>query len=120
MAVTTTKLFDPPLRGAIADAVGKVTKSFQNWLFSIQNQFPLILIDTTSGNVVQALPAAGLSATTGQSNQNQELIYRKISADANTVTINGSFDGAQVLTSNTGAASRVRFKSDGTNWYVVG
>lgn len=115
-----TKLFDPPLLRGIVDAAGKVTKSFQNWLFVLRDRAPLTIIDTSGGSVVVALPAAGLDSTTGQSNQNAELIYRKTTPDGNTVTITGSFDGNQVLTSNTGAASRVRFKSDGANWYVVG
>lgn len=111
---TQTQLFPPPLRDS------ELPLPLQKYLFTLQNLLPLVTLDTTGGNVAIALPAAGLNSTTGQSNQNMEIIYRKTSADGNTVTISGSPDGAQVLTSNTGAASRVRFKSDGTSWWVVG
>ncbi len=80
----------------------------------------LFTADTTDGAIEVNLPPPGANQSTGQSNQGQELIYRKVSPDANTLTINGSPDGPQVLTSNVGAASRVRFQSDGTDWWVVG
>lgn len=114
MTVAHTVLFDPPVRFT------QLEEPIRKYLFTLQNLLPLNLVDTTAGNVVITLPPAGLNASTGQSNQNQEITYRKTSADGNTVTINGSADGAQILTSNTGASSRVRFKSDGTAWWVVG
>ena len=74
-------------------------------------------MDTTAAPVTIALPPAGLNSSTGQSNQNQEIIYLKASADANTWTITGALTGDIVLTTQ---YSGVRFKSDGTNWYKVG
>jgi hypothetical protein len=92
----------------------------QKYLFSLQNLHPLITADTAAGSYSEALPPAGNLSGTGQNNQNQEITYRKISSDGHTLTITGSADGPQTLTSNVGAASRVKFKSDGTNWWVVG
>lgn len=109
-----TQLFPPPLRDS------NVSEPLKRWLLTLQYLLPLVTIDTTAGPVVDTLPPAGLNSSTGQSNQNAEIVYRKTSADANTVTINGSADGPIVLTSNAGAASRARFKSNGTSWYVVG
>jgi hypothetical protein len=115
-----TQLFPPPSASPVADAMGYIAKPFRNWLFSVQYLLPLITVDTSAGAQVIALPSPGNEAS-GQSNQNQELIYRKISTDGNTVTINGSADGPIVLTTgDKSATSRVRFKSDGTNWWVVG
>jgi hypothetical protein len=90
------------------------------WELETQQAAPLITVDTTDGDEVIALPPAGLASSTGQTNQNRELTYRKTSPDVNTVKITGSPDGDQILTSNGGAASRVRFKSDATDWWVVG
>jgi hypothetical protein len=115
-----TQLYPPPTRSAAVDDKGFIAKPFRQWLFTVQNLLPLVTVNTAAGNVVIALPPAGLNNTTGESNQNSEIVYRKTSSDANTVTITGSPDGSQVLTSNVGAASRVRFKSDGTSWWVVG
>lgn len=109
-----TNLFPPPLRGS------SLPDALQKYLITLQMLLPLVTVDTTGGSVVIPLPPAGLNVATGQSNQNMEITYRKTSADANTVTITGSADGAQVLTSNIGAASRVRLKSDGYRWWVTG
>jgi hypothetical protein len=89
-------------------------------MLTLDTAQPLFIGDTTDGNIEVELPPAGANQATGQSNQGQELIYRKVSADSNTLTVTGSPDGPQILTSNTGAASRVRFQSDGTDWWVVG
>lgn len=116
MATTTTTLFPPPLRGEILDAVGKVARTFQQWLFSLQNRQQLKLVDTTSGSYAEALPAAGVNPATGQSNQDQELVYKKVSADGNTFTLTGAWDGPQTLVAQ---RDKVRLRSNGTNWYVV-
>ena len=111
---TQTVLFDPPVRQS------NLEKPIVKYLFTIQNLHPLTTVDTTTGNMVIALPPAGVDAA-GQSNQNQELTFRKSSPDANTVTIKGSIDGPQILTTNVvGPGSWVRFKSDGANWWVTG
>ena len=122
MPTTTTVLHDPPLREKIADAAGRLARSLTYWLFSLQKQHQLKLVDTSGGNYAETTPPAGLNSATGQSNQNQEIVYKKISADANTFTLNGSTqgplpEGAQTLTAQW---SKLRIKSNGTNWYVVG
>lgn len=116
MSVKQTTLFPPPVRDE------SISDSLRGYLFSLQRKEPLVAIDTTAGSVVVALPQPGLTnSQTGQSNQNQEIAYVKISADANTVTISGAVGGNQVLTTQTpNPGSCVRFKSDATNWYVVG
>src|SRR5260370_2593862 len=116
MTITRTTLFPPPVRDS------KLSEPEQKYLFSLQTLHPLVAVDTSAGNVAIALPNAGLtSSQTGQSNQNQEISYVKTSADANTVTITGAVGGPQVLTTQTpNAGSCVRFKSDGTNWKLVG
>lgn len=119
-AAIQTVLFPPPTRTKAVDDKGFLAIPLRQWLFTIQNLLPLTTVDTSAGAQVIALPTAG-NLTNGQSNQNQELIYRKISTDGNTVTITGSADGPVVLTTgDKSATSRVRFKSDGTNWWVVG
>lgn len=119
MSVKQTQLFVPPTRAKALAQDGTLAKPYQQYLFTLQYLLPLILVDTTSGNVVIALPPAGLNATTGQSNQNMEITYRKTSVDGNTATITGSPDGNQVLNANTGANSVVKLKSDGTSWWVT-
>lgn len=114
MSVIKTILFDPPVRKS------NIEEPVKKYLFTLQNLLPLNTVDTTAGNVALDLPPAGLNNSTGQSNQNQEITFRKTSSDGNTVTINGSADGPQVLSTNTGATSRVKFKSDGTDWWVTG
>lgn len=111
MPTTTTTLFPPPLRGA------NIPETIQKWLLTMQALLQLKLVDTTAGNYSEALPPAGVNSTTGQSNQNQELVYKKISADGNTFTLTGAPEGAQTLTAQW---SKVRLKSNGTSWYVVG
>jgi hypothetical protein len=107
MSVKQTTLFPPAFRDS------KLAPTEQRYLFTLQRQLPLVEIDTSGGNVVIALPPAGLNSTTGESNQNQEIIYVKTSADANTVTINGALSGTVVLTMQYEAA---RFKSNATSW----
>jgi hypothetical protein len=109
--VSQSTLFPPPVRGST------LSDPERKYLFTLQNLLPLVEVDTSSGPVALALPQAGLtSAQTGQSNQNQEIIYIKISPDANTVTITGAKNGTQILAAQFNV---VRFKSDGTNWYVA-
>lgn len=116
MSTTQTTLFPPPLRDS------DFPKPLQNYLFTLQMLHPLVEVDTAAGPVVIALPNAGLdNSQTGQSNQNQEIIYVKTSADVNTVTISGAVGGNQVLNAQSpNAGSVMRFKSNGAVWYVVG
>jgi hypothetical protein len=117
MSVTTTNLFPPPIRGALVNKDGTLSDSLQKWLFTLQNLIPLKIVDTTSGPSTEALPPAGLNSSTGQSAQDQEITYKKVSADANVFTITGAAEGPQTLTLQ---YAGIRFKSDGTNWWVVG
>lgn len=106
----------PPLRAS------ELPDVIQQWLLASQTLLPLIVFDTTAAPEVFALPNPGLdNSHTGQTNQNQEIICVKGSADANTVTITGAVGGNQVLTTQSpNVGSCVRFKSDATSWYVVG
>lgn len=106
MPTTTTTTIPPTFRGKLT-----------NWLLSLGNQSQLKLVDTTAGNYAEALPPAGLNGSTGQSSQNQELIYKKVSADGHTFTLNGASDGPLTLTAQN---AFLRVKSNGTSWYKVG
>jgi glucose dehydrogenase len=116
MGIKQTTLFPPPVRDS------SISDPQRKYLFSLQNLHPLVEVDTSAGNVVIALPNAGLTnSQTGQSNQNQEITYVKTSADGNTVTLTGAIGGNQVLTTQSpNAGSCVRFKSNATGWYLVG
>lgn len=109
---STTTLFPPPLRDS------DLPKPLQNYLFTLQMLHPLVEVDTSAGPVVIALPNPGLdNSKTGQSNQNQELIYIKTTADVNTVTITGGAAGPVTLI---GQYDIARYKSNATKWYRVG
>lgn len=110
MSKTISTLRPPPLRDS------GIPAAMQYWFFDVQRLEQLALIDTSAGSFAENVPAAGLNTATGSSNQNQEIVYKKTSADGNTFTLNGVADGAQTLTAQ---YSKVRIKSDGTNWYVV-
>jgi hypothetical protein len=122
MPTATTALQDPPLRDKIADAVGRLTRSLASWLFVVQNQQQLKLVDTTAGNYAEATSSAGLNTATGRSNQNQEIVFKKISADGNTFTLNASANGPlpEGPLTLTAQWAKLRIKSNGTSWYVVG
>lgn len=107
MSETQTQLPQPTRRGS------NLSDSDYMWLLLVQLQSPRIDVDTTGGNVAIALPPAGLSSSTGQTAQNQELIYVKTSADVHTVMITGAASGTVTLTTQWQVA---RFKSNGTNW----
>lgn len=103
----------PPISARVVSAV----QQFLYWLFQVQNHQPLIEVDTSGGNQTRALPPAGLSnAATGQSAQNQELIYVKAGADGNQLQVTGAVNGPQTTSA---AYGRLRFKSNGTKWYTV-
>ena len=111
MSVTQTVRREPPLRNS------NISDQMQYWELETQQASPLITVDSSKGADSIPLPAAGLIGTTGQTNQNSELTYKKVSSDANAATITGAADGPQTLTAQ---YSFVKFKSDGTAWYVVG
>jgi hypothetical protein len=88
-----------------------------NWMRMLQNLAPLNEVDTSAGSYSEAVPPPGLNATTGQSAQNRELTYKKMSADANTYTLTGAADGTLTLTAQ---YSFFKIKSDGTRWVRSG
>lgn len=110
MPTTQTVLRDPPLRG------DQNTSPMQYWFFGLQNAQPLRTVDTSAGSYSEATPQPGADAA-GQTNQNVEITYKKISADGNTFTLTGVADGPQTLTTQ---FSHFKIKSDGTNWWVTG
>lgn len=114
MSTTQTTLFPPPTRAKALDDKGFLGIPFRQWLFTLQMLLPLRVIDTTAGSYAEDLPPAGLNSTTGQSNQNQEIIYVKASSDGNVFTLNGGLDGPKTLTAQWDV---LRYKSDGTSWY---
>lgn len=116
MGVAQTQLFPPPAQSPAVDDSKRLAPPLRQWLFTVQNLLPLVTVHTSGGPESIALPPAGLNSTTGQSNQNQEIIYLKTSADGNAVTITGAETGDVTLNAQLDC---VRFKSDGTSWYQV-
>lgn len=110
MATTQTLPPPPTTQGSNLSAAD------HRWLLIVQNLMPLVLVDSTSGPVTIALPDAGVAAS-GQTGQGKELVYKKISADSNLVTITGGAEGPQTFSTQ---YFGIRFKSDGTDWWVVG
>jgi hypothetical protein len=86
------------------------------WELETQQAAPLVKVDTSAGSEIQAPPAAGLDNTTGQTNQNSELTYVKVSADGNTFTLEGPNLplGPYVLTTQ---GQVLKIKSDGVDWW---
>jgi len=87
----------------------------QKWFFTLQSLLPLRIIDTSNGSYAETPPPAGLNASTGQSNQNQEITYIKASSDANVFTLSGVLGGPYTLTAQ---YQSLKIKSDGTNWWL--
>lgn len=121
MATTETQLFPPPTQSKLIDKHGKATPSHEQYLFTLQGLVKLRKVDTSGGNYAENVPPAGTNGATGQSNQNQEIVYKKTSADANTFTLNGTSQSPLPegpLTLSAQYAS-FRIKSDGTSWWKV-
>lgn len=110
MPTTQTQLFPPPQRGS------NLPEPLLKWLFSVQNLLPLRVVDTSTGGYAETPPPAGLNSSTGQSNQNQEIIYIKSSNDASVFTLNGVEGSPYTLSTQW---QWIGIKSDGTNWYLV-
>lgn len=110
MPTTKVTRRPPPLRFA------DLNKAMQAWELETQQAAPLHKVDTSAGNETQTPPAAGLDATTGQTNQNQEITYVKVSADANVFTLEGDNLplGPFMLTTQ---GQVLKIKSDGTDWF---
>jgi hypothetical protein len=114
-----------------------VGKNWSNWFYlsaGFQGQYDLRVIRSMLGRARKRLwdvawtdpipwrfPPAGLNSTTGQSNQNQEIVLKKISADANVYTFTagpGAIfpEGPRTLVFQ---YDSFRVKSDGTNWWLL-
>jgi len=89
----------------------------QQWHLETQRANPLNNVDTSKGSYTESAPAAGLNPATGQTNQNAEITYIKISADANVFTLTGVQDGPYYLKARRDV---IRIKSDGSVWWPVG
>jgi hypothetical protein len=111
---TQTQLFEPPAQSLAVDENRRLAAPLREWLFSVQNLLPLVVVDTSAGSFADTVPAAGLNSTTGQSNQNMEITFVKSSADANTFTLHGVQGGDIVIAAQ---YARFKVKSDGTNWW---
>lgn len=90
------------------------------WLTQVQVLHPMRIIDTSAGSYSENVPPAGSNSTTGLSNQNQELTFKKVSADGNTFTLNASSSFPEGPLTLTAQYSHFKIKSDGTKWYVTG
>jgi hypothetical protein len=116
MSTTQTVRRVPPVRD-----FQTLPLTMQYWFLEIGYAQPLRVGDTTGGPYAEDLPQPGLdNSKTGQTNQNQELLFCKKAGGANAWTINGAAGGAVVITSDTFPNNIARFKSDGTAWYRVG
>jgi len=111
MATTQSTRRPPPLRFA------KLEQPLQYWELETQQSVPMREVDTSAGNYTEAPPSPGLSGTTGQTNQNQEISFTKISADGNTFTLTGVEGGPYHLTAQ---YSYLKIKSNGTVWRRTG
>lgn len=114
MSTTQTELFEPPAQSLAVDESRRLAPPLRQWLFSVQNLLPLVVIDTAAGSFAETVPPAGLNSTTGQSNQNMEITYVKSSADANSFTLHGVEGGDIVISAQ---YAKFKVKSDGTNWW---
>jgi hypothetical protein len=111
---TQTQLFEPPAQSLAVDEKRRLAVPLREWLFSVQNLLPLVVVDTSAGSFADTVPAAGLNSTTGQSNQNMEISFVKSSADGNTFTLHGVQGGDIVIAAQ---YARFKVKSDGTSWW---
>lgn len=109
MPTTQTLPLPPPIQGS------QLTRAEQAYLSVLQAMFPLRKVDTTAGPYAESVPSA--SGGTGQSNQNVEITFVKVSADANVFTLNGVEGGPVTLNAQ---YDHLKIKSDGSKWYRTG
>ena len=110
----------PTIRRQVPLRDSNVSAPMQYWELETQQSAPLHEVDTSAGAYSENPPPAGLNNSTGQTAQNQELIYTKVSADANVWTLEG-FDGnlpggPYTLTTY---EQTLRIKSNGSVWRKV-
>jgi hypothetical protein len=86
------------------------------WHLQVQVSNPLRTVDTSEGPYSEEAPPAGIQGS-GQSNQNVEITYTKISKDANTFTLTNVEGGPFMLHAYQDV---IRIKSDGIVWWPVG
>jgi len=96
----------------------RITPEAHRHLLTLYNGQPLQKVDTSAGPANFVVPFAKL-------NQNVEITFLKVSADANvpTLTAQGSdkINGAAALPMGAAQFTKVKLKSDGvSNWYVTG
>jgi hypothetical protein len=110
MTTTQTVRRLPPLRNS------NVSDQMQYWELETQQANPLRSVDTSKGSYSENPPPAGLIGTTGQTNQNQEITFVKVSADGNVFTLEGENLplGPYTLTAQ---GQVLKIKSDGTDWW---
>ena len=117
----------PPPRGnaVLVDPAGKLAIDGLRTLIPVFNSCLLQTLDTHLGPASFGVPLAA-------NNQNQEIVYVKISSDGNIPTLTASLgpggvsdkiNGATSQPMGTAQYSKMRLKSDGQtpgNWYIVG
>lgn len=93
---------------------GPISTKTANYTATVDDD--VVLVDTTSGSLVMTLPPAS-------SSEGLTLVFKKISVDANTVTVDGNASETIDGTANamlTIQWQMIRVKSNGTAWFVVG
>lgn len=65
-------------------------------------------VDTSAGSYSEALPSA--------SSEGAEIVYKKISSDANVFTVTGGAEGPKTLTAQ---YATITFKATGGQWWVI-
>ena len=90
------------------------------YILLIASLNPLRLVNTSGGNYSESVPPPGNNNTTGLSNQNQEITYKKITSDGNTFTLLASSTFPEGPLTLTAQNSHFKIKSDGNKWYVSG
>lgn len=113
MPTTQTIRRQVPLKNA------NVTDPMKYWEMETQQSAPLHTVDTSAGPYSEAPPPPGLTSdNTGQTNQNAEFSYVKVSPDANTWTLAGDNLplGPYTLTAQ---GDSLKIKSDGAHWWKV-
>lgn len=123
--MSTTIVNFPPYqaRTPLTNGSGQIEPDAHKSLLQVYNGHPLVKVDTSKGNKPVLVPLA-------KSNQNVEITYLKVSADANTPILQASGQDSlnagvawAVKQLQLGAAqgSKLKLKSDGvSNWYQVG
>lgn len=119
--MATKTIVTPPYNAKtpLTSEKGQLLPEAHQSLLKLYNAQPLQTIDTTAGPANIPVPIAKF-------NQNVEITFLKISADANVPTLvplsaTDKINGGASLPMNAAQFSKVKLKSDGvSNWYVTG